>query len=293
MRNDSLSVPLLVSLAIHVVIVLSGAALARKNHSRSTHLLPVALYDLPRPETPAPPKKIEALPERPKPLPDPPRVKKPPMPKPAETREITPPSKVEPAEKTVAPQPLPAPPPPLPRLSPEEFAKAPEIEPAAPAVSPDLPPNFSAHTQGGGGGSEAGAGNLFGGGDVGVIPGSGTAGGDGGTASSGLGQGSGAPGVAARSAPLNSSREARPIKTAKASYPPLALRAGLESDVSLRIEVDAEGKVTRAEIIKSGGAGFDEEALKAVRQSRFEPAQRDGRNVAAEFVYIYRFRLAK
>jgi TonB family protein len=61
----------------------------------------------------------------------------------------------------------------------------------------------------------------------------------------------------------------------------------------LRIEIDAEGKVTKAEITKSGGPGFDEEALKAVKQSRFEPAQRNGRNVPAEFTYIYRFRLQK
>jgi protein TonB len=68
---------------------------------------------------------------------------------------------------------------------------------------------------------------------------------------------------------------------------------GMESDVTLKIEIDTEGKVTKAEITKSGGPGFDEEALKAVKQSRFEPAQRDGRNVSAEFIYIYRFRLQK
>jgi protein TonB len=65
----------------------------------------------------------------------------------------------------------------------------------------------------------------------------------------------------------------------------------MESDVTLRIEVDPTGSVTKAEITKSGGAGFDEEALKAVKQSRFEPAQREGRNVPAEFTYLYRFRL--
>jgi protein TonB len=73
----------------------------------------------------------------------------------------------------------------------------------------------------------------------------------------------------------------------------MALRMGMESDVTLRIEVDPQGNVTKAEITKSGGAGFDEEALKAVKQSRFEPAQKDGQNVAAEFSYIYRFRLQR
>ena len=66
----------------------------------------------------------------------------------------------------------------------------------------------------------------------------------------------------------------------------------MEGDVTLRIEVDTDGKVTKAEITKSGG-GADEEALKAVKQSRFEPAQKDGKNVPAEFTYIYRFRLQK
>jgi protein TonB len=73
----------------------------------------------------------------------------------------------------------------------------------------------------------------------------------------------------------------------------MALRMGLEGDVTLRIEVDTEGRVIEAEITKSGGTGFDEEALKAVKQSRFEPAQKDGTTVPAEFMYIYRFRLQK
>ena len=73
----------------------------------------------------------------------------------------------------------------------------------------------------------------------------------------------------------------------------MALRMGLEGDVTLRIEVDTEGKVTKAEIIKGAGTVFDEEALKAAKQSRFEPAQKDGRNVIAEFTYVYHFRLTK
>ena len=73
----------------------------------------------------------------------------------------------------------------------------------------------------------------------------------------------------------------------------MALRMGMEADVTLRIEVDTEGKVTKAEITKSGGAGFDDEALKAVRQSRFEPAQKDGKNIPSEFTYVYRFRLQR
>ncbi|HEX6768138.1 MAG TPA: energy transducer TonB, partial [Candidatus Binatia bacterium] len=133
---------------------------------------------------------------------------------------------------------------------------------------------------------------LFGRGDVGVVPGSGTAGGGGGTGASGLGRGDGAPGLPAQSV-LRTNREAKPIQTVRPAYPAMALRAGLESDVTLRIEVDPEGKVTKTEIVKSGGGGFDEEALKAVKQSRFEPAQRGGQNVPAEFTFVYRFRLKR
>jgi TonB family protein len=142
------------------------------------------------------------------------------------------------------------------------------------------------------GGSAPGADNHTAG-DFAATPSSGNMGNGGGLAIAGLGRGSGAPGSPAQTPALRTNREAKPIQTARAAYPPMALRMGLEGDVTLRIEVDPAGKVTRAEIIKSGGAGFDEEALKAVTQSRFEPAQKDGQNVAAEFSYIYRFRLQR
>ena len=128
--------------------------------------------------------------------------------------------------------------------------------------------------------------------ESGAILGSGSAGG-GDKAVAGLGRGSGTAGLPGASAPLRANREARPIQTARASYPPMALRMGLESDVTLRIEVDPQGNVTKAEIIKSGGMGFDEEALKAIKGSRFEPAQKDGQNVLPEFTYVYRFRLQR
>jgi len=73
------------------------------------------------------------------------------------------------------------------------------------------------------------------------------------TAASGLGPGSGAPGLPAQTV-LRTNREAKPIQTVRATYPAMALRAGLESDVTLRIEVDPEGKVTNAEIVKVAAA---------------------------------------
>jgi protein TonB len=275
LRHKTLGIPFLSSCAIHLLMILIGSVILHNNSLRRHEFLPIALIDLPRAENPPPLKKIEAPPEIKKPPPPPAKVEKPKAP--------------SPVAKTVVSKP--DPPPPVPAPIREEPAKALETKPAAPAKAENAP-SVTSGSRIEGGGSEAGAGNLFGKGDLGIVPGTGTAGGGGGTAVSGLGRGSGAPGLPAQTV-LRTNREAKPIQTARAAYPPMALRMGMESDVTLRIEVDAEGKVTRAEIMKSGGSGFDEEALKAVRQSRFEPAQRDGHNVPAEFTYIYRFRLQR
>jgi TonB family protein len=171
----------------------------------------------------------------------------------------------------------------------DESAKSVETKPALPAKVEAPIALATARVEGGG--SEASASALFDRGDAVLLLGSGAGGG--GSAAAGLGRGSGAPGFPAQQTILRTNREAKPIQTARATYPAMALRAGLESDVTLRIEVDPQGIVTQAEIIKSGGGGFDDEALKAVKQSRFEPAQRDGQTVPAEFTFVYRFCLQR
>jgi protein TonB len=275
MRDDSLGIPFICSLAIHGLVILLGSFLVHQSNLHRREFLPINLVDLPRPEISPPLKKIEA-----------PEAKKTPSPPPPKAEKPKPPPAIEktPIVKPESPAPLP------PLIGKEEPTKVVEMKPA-PSAKAETAPSFASGARVEGGGSEAGAGNLFGKGDIGVVPGTGTAGGGGGTASSGLGRGSGAPGLPA--APLRTNREAKPVQTVRAVYPPIALRMGMEGDVTLRIEVDTEGKVTKAEITKSGGAGFDEEALKAVMQSRFEPAQKDGQNVPAEFTYIYRFRLQR
>jgi periplasmic protein TonB len=271
-KNDSISIPLISSLLIHLAMFLLGSMMIHDSNLPRQDFLPISLVDLPRAE-PTPIRKLEM-----------PREEIKPQPKPEKRKEATKVIKKQPAKLEPLPTPSPA-------LAKEEPPKVTETKPNPPEKIEPLP-SLAPSARPEGGGSEAGAGNLFGKGDVGVVPGTGTAGGGGGTASAGLGRGSGAPGPPAQTV-LKTNREARPIQTARASYPLMALRRGLEADVTLRIIVGPEGNVTRAEIVKSGGAGFDEEALKAVKQSRFEPAQREGRNVPAEFTYIFRFRLQR
>jgi periplasmic protein TonB len=274
-RGDALSLSLLASFFIHGVAIILASLIVKHTVSlRRQDFLPISLVDIPRKEQPKPVQKIETPPEIKKPPPPPAKIEKPKEPRSAAKSEFVQPKPIAPP--TVLPKEEPAKPVEKERTEITKSEPAPPLAPTAPIE---------------GGGSEAGAGNLFGKGDAAVVPGTGTAGGGGGTASSGLGRGSGTPGLP--TAPLRTNREAKPVQTVRAVYPPIALRMGMEGDVTLRIEVDTEGKVTKAEITKSGGAGFDEEALKAVKQSRFEPAQKDGKNVPAEFIYIYRFRLQK
>ncbi len=165
----------------------------------------------------------------------------------------------------------------------EEIHQKPEV------VSPALgQPSSLSDAKPEAAGGQRGADFSTGNGDIPARSGVGLIGGGGGTAESG--KDSGAPGSPAI---LKTNRQATLTQRARAFYPPMALRMGIEGDVTLRIEVNSEGQVTRAEIVKGAGSGFDEEALKAAKQSRFEPAQKDGRNVPAEFTYVYHFRLTR
>jgi protein TonB len=258
MKHFSLAPSLVASTLIHLtVLVVASTVVGQRNHFPEQELISIALLNPIQDNKTIRPLREEA--------------RKPELPKP-------PPAKR--ARQSVFAEPSPRP------AVKNEITKPDEIQ------TPPMPLNStleSATSEGGG--STSGVDKRSG--DIGVTTGSGNAGDGAGTAIAGLGRGAGAPGLPARIPPIRTNREAKPIQTARASYPPMALRMGLESDVTLRIEVDPEGKVTRAEIIKSGGAGFDEEALKAVKQSRFEPAQRDGQHVPAEFSYVYRFRLQR
>jgi protein TonB len=274
--DSRLAFSLVASCLIHAVVVILAPTAFKNDDSNRRHreFIPVGLLELPLVKQETPPRQEET--------PNP--VKKPPptpaKPKLPESQTAAPVAKKPPTEQAPPPQ---VTSPPL-----EEAVKPPESHTASP-VDP-VPQYSTAPAEGGG--SSAGAGNLFGKGESGVIPGSGTGGG-GGTASLGLGRGSGTPGPATPTAPARITREAKPVQTVRAIYPPMALRMGLEGDVTLSISIDSEGNVTAAEIIKSGGGDFDDEALKAVKQARFEPAQNDGRNVPAVFTYVYRFRLRK
>jgi TonB family protein len=263
MKEQSLGISLISSLLLHALALVGAAALVHHDSLTKQEFLSVKLVD------------IQSLSE----TAEMPAEKK--LPAIAEAKK---PNEIKPALKSQSSKPEP---PAAPNAK-DECAKSVEAKPALPAKAEAPTALTPARVEGAG--SEAGTGTLFGRGEAGLLLGSGSGGG--GSAEVELG-GSGAPGFSSQQAILRTNREAKPIQTARATYPAMALRAGLESDVTLRIEVDPQGTVSEAEIIKSGGAGFDDEALKAVKQSRFEPAQKGGQTVPAEFTFVYRFRLQR
>ena len=68
----------------------------------------------------------------------------------------------------------------------------------------------------------------------------------------------------------------------KIVYPEIAKRAGVEGKVYVLAFVDETGTVTNAKIIKGLGAGCDEAALNAVKETKFKPGKQRGKPVKVQ-----------
>ena len=74
-----------------------------------------------------------------------------------------------------------------------------------------------------------------------------------------------------------------------AVYPQSAQAEHLEGDVTLQIDISAEGKVTGVTVLKGAGHGFDEAAVAALKQYIFSPAEIDGEAAAVQIEYTQHF----
>ncbi|MCX7957459.1 MAG: TonB family protein [Deltaproteobacteria bacterium] len=79
------------------------------------------------------------------------------------------------------------------------------------------------------------------------------------------------------------------LKEVKPKYPEEARRLGIEGSVILSLEIDENGNVVSAKVIKKMGYGMDEEALKAAYQLKFLPAMAGKTPVAAKIKYTFTF----
>ena len=74
------------------------------------------------------------------------------------------------------------------------------------------------------------------------------------------------------------------------NYPPEAKRLGIEGAVRIKIGIDEKGNVVQVKIVERAGHGFDEAAMKAMKQAKFKPAMTsDGRSVPCNIIWTYRF----
>jgi protein TonB len=139
-------------------------------------------------------------------------------------------------------------------------------------------------------GGSAGAGDLFGNGDMDVVGGSGVEAGGGGKGTAGLGRGTegdgtGGGGVSSGEA---LSGLARPLGgyQVRPRYPESARRAGAQGVTLLRVRVLESGRVGAVNIEQSAGfRDLDFAAVDAVKKWRFEPARR-GKEPVSVWVFL-------
>jgi TonB family protein len=72
-------------------------------------------------------------------------------------------------------------------------------------------------------------------------------------------------------------------------YPADALDAGVAGDVTLTIDIAADGHVSAVAVASSAGHGFDEAAAAAAREMEFFPAEVDGKPSAIRISYTIHF----
>lgn len=74
-------------------------------------------------------------------------------------------------------------------------------------------------------------------------------------------------------------------------YPRAARELGMEGTVVLEVTIDARGLPIRVEPVKRAGYGFEDEAIKALRNSTFAPARAGGEQVVCRVLVPVRFQL--
>ncbi|MET0624247.1 MAG: TonB family protein [Pyrinomonadaceae bacterium] len=85
-------------------------------------------------------------------------------------------------------------------------------------------------------------------------------------------------------------REPAPYRSLRPAYTEAASRAEAEATVDVSVEISADGRVGRVEVVRWAGFGLDEEVVSTVRRMNFRPAERDGERVAVRVLLRYNFR---
>ena len=266
MKEQGLVSSFAVSSLIHIAVIpLASILMAGPGPMSSPSRIDVSLVDIPRAE-----EKEPAV--QPAPKPEPKKVEKIQPPKLVHKTDL---AKVEPTEVPPAMEETPPP-------------------PALVASGPEKGSVVSKGPQGEAEGGEAGAGNLFAGGDVQVVAGAGVGGGGGGQGIAGLGRGTKGDGSGGGGSGDGFGHLARPLGgyQVKPRYPDSARRAGVQGVTLLKVRVLENGNV--GEPFGEQPAGHpdrDRSAADAVKKWRFEPARRGNETIAVWVLLPVRFQL--
>jgi TonB family protein len=88
------------------------------------------------------------------------------------------------------------------------------------------------------------------------------------------------------------SKAPRLLRQAAPELPPAAREQGVGAEIALLLEVDEKGQVTGASVLapkEPTGLGFEEAAVTAAYQLAFEPAEIEGKPVAVQVLYTFKF----
>ncbi len=77
----------------------------------------------------------------------------------------------------------------------------------------------------------------------------------------------------------------------KVTYPDMAIKTQVSGKVYLLVYLDEKGDVEEVKVVKGIGAGCDEEAVKAVKKSKFTAATQNGVPVKTKFAVALNFKL--
>ncbi|MBI5726731.1 MAG: energy transducer TonB [Ignavibacteriales bacterium] len=77
----------------------------------------------------------------------------------------------------------------------------------------------------------------------------------------------------------------------KIVYPEEAKKNNVQGKVVMKAVIAEDGSIEKSEVIKSLGSGCDEAALKALKETKFTPAKKNGKPVRAEIAIPVMFKL--
>lgn len=81
-----------------------------------------------------------------------------------------------------------------------------------------------------------------------------------------------------------------PYRRIAPEYTRLAYLYGIKATVEIQVDLDADGRILRTEIVRWAGFGLDEAVDAAVRKMNWRPAERNGKTLPIRFLLRYNFK---